>query len=147
MEIEKIIYKAKDGRLFDDPLKCEDYEKTVGILPGSVGDLINELEKDDKQNCYMFGVVLVREKNGTGSIYTRYTANIDYRLEDYVNVSNLTEEQLYESTTIGDFLETLKKLDKDLMCQYMIVYSHNIDLSTPGLMVNFNKEAWPKQKQ
>ena len=47
MEVEKIIYKAKDGRLFYDPLECEDYEKTIGILPGSVGDLINELEKND----------------------------------------------------------------------------------------------------
>ena len=147
MEVDRIIYKAKDGRLFNDPLECEDYEKTIGILQGSVGYLINELEKNDRPKCYMFGIVLVREKDGSSTIYTRYTANLDDKLEDYVNVSNLTEEQRYESFTIGDFLKLLKNLDKDLMCQWMIVFSDNIDLSAPGIMANYNEQAWPKEKK
>jgi hypothetical protein len=45
MEIDTIIYKAKDGRTFTDPLKCEEYEKNLGVIPGSIGELIKILEK------------------------------------------------------------------------------------------------------
>ena len=45
MEIDTIIYKAKDGRTFTDPLKCEEYEKHLGVINGSIGELVKILEK------------------------------------------------------------------------------------------------------
>ena len=45
MEIDTIIYKAKDGRTFTDPLKCEEYEKNLGVIPGTIGELVKILEE------------------------------------------------------------------------------------------------------
>ena len=45
MEIDTIIYKAKDGRTFTDPLKCEEYEKNLGAINGSIGELVKILEE------------------------------------------------------------------------------------------------------
>lgn len=138
MEIEKIIYKAKDGRTFFDPIECEEYEKTIGVLKGSVGELVNELQKNCKEEQYVSGIILVRNVNGTGDIYVRYTGCIDHKLEDYVNVDNLKEEQRYESATIGELINRLKQLDKDLPCQYTIVYSDYIDMHDCGIIANYN---------
>ena len=142
MEEEKIIYKAKDGRLFYDPLECEDYEKSLGVLPNSIGDLINQLEKEHVKGGYMTGIVMIKETNGQTSIYAESTVNIDDKLEDYVNVENLKEEQRYLTAKVDDVVRFLKTLDKDLPCQYMIVYSKYIDLHNPGAMANHNSEVW-----
>ena len=142
MEVEKIIYKAKDGRLFYDPLECEDYEKSLGVLPNSIGDLINQLEKEHVKGGYMTGIVMIKETNGQTSIYAESTVNIDDKLEDYVNVENLKEEQRYLTAEVDNVVKFLKKKDKDLPCQYMIVYSKYIDLHEPGVMANHNKEVW-----
>lgn len=142
MEVEKIIYKAKDGRLFNDPLECEDYEKSLGVLPNSIGDLINQLEKEHVKGDYMTGIIIVKESNGQTSIYAESTVNIDDKLEDYVNVENLKEEQRYLTAKVDDVVKFLKKLDKDRPCQYMIVYSKNIDFQRLGVMANHNKEVW-----
>lgn len=142
MEVEKIIYKAKDGRLFNDPLECEDYEKSLDVLPNSIGDLINQLEKEHVQGGYMTGIVMVKKTNGQTSLYTECTMNIDAYLEDYVNVENLKEEQRYVYTKVDNVVRFLKTLDKDRPCQYMIVYSKHIDLHNPGVMANHNKEVW-----
>ena len=55
MEIDTIIYKAKDGRTFTDPLKCEEYEKHLGVINGSIGELVKILEEKnpDHQVCLM----------------------------------------------------------------------------------------------
>jgi hypothetical protein len=142
MEIDTIYYKAKDGRLFTDPLKCEDYEKTIGILPGSVGALIVELDKIGKPKAYIFCIVYVKSPDGVKSIYVRNTTCVDDQLESYVNVKDLTQEQRYQYETIGDFIKILRKLDKDSQCQYMIVWSDYINFKEPGIMANHNKDVW-----
>lgn len=144
MEVANITYRAKDGKLFLDPLECEEYEKTIGILPGSVGALIADLEKL-KPTMYIHGVVLVREKEANkdeSAIYTRTTMCCDSLLEDYVNVNNLTEEQRYMSETVGCFIKELKKTNKDYPCQYMLAFSHNISMVPAGVMSNYNISAW-----
>ena len=141
MEIDTIYYKAKDGRLFTDPIECEEYEKTIGIISGSIGDLIRELEKKDPSQ-YLFGVLLVK-CGGITSIYTRCTVCCDDQLESFVNVKNLMEEQRYISYTIGMMLEQLRELDKDAPCQYLFVYSPNRNFSNNlGAMANQNSEIW-----
>ena len=147
MEVACIYYKAKDGRIFKDPLECEEYEKTIGILGGSVGELINELEKHAKPEEYVNGMVMVRKADGTGSMYIRCTVCIDDMLEDYVNVENLSKEQRYVAQTVGELLSELKKEDKDLPCQYFLIWSDDIDLKNFGSMSNFNKAAWGEDKK
>lgn len=147
MEIERIIYKAKDGCIFYDPIECQEYEKTIGVLKGSVGELVNELQKNCKEEQYVSGIIFVRNVNGTGDVYVRYTGCIDHKLEDYVNVDNLKEEQRYESSTIGELINRLKQLDKDLPCQYTIVYSDHIDMHDCGMMANYNAAVWNKDKK
>ena len=142
MEVATIIYKAKDGRTFTDPLECEEYEKTLGILPNSVGNLVQLLEKRNP-NDYIFGIVLIKE-NDECSVYTRATVCLDNILEDYVNPENLTEEQRYLSETIGEFLAILRKRDKDAPCQWWIMYNSDRSMRSPGMMANFNNEAWPE---
>ena len=142
MEIDTIYYKAKDGRLFTDPLKCEDYEKTIGILPGSVAQLINELEKLAKPKAYINGIIYVKLPDGKKTVYTQYTTCLDDQLESYVNVKDLTQEQRYLFTTIYSLIEVLRQLDKDSQCQYMIVWSDDIEFSSPGIMANHNKDVW-----
>lgn len=146
MEIAEIYYKAKDGKIFLDPLECEEYEKKIGILDGSVGDLIHTLEKVAQPKDYIFGIALVRKPNGAANVYTRCTAYIGYKLEDYVNVENLSKEQLYESATVDDLIQALKQEDKDLPCQYFLIWSENIDMHGFSMMSNHNKAAWPKDE-
>lgn len=143
MEIAQIYYKAKDGRMFTDPLECEDYEKSIGIIPGSVGDLVKALERLNPE-YYIFGVVMVKEKD-CKSIYARCTVCLDNQLEDYVNVENLREEQRYLSETVSAFIEVLKKTDKDYPAQWMIIFSENIDMSNSGCMALHNPKVWEKK--
>lgn len=140
MEIDTIYYKAKDGRIFTDPLECESYEKTIGILPGSVGDLINDLEKHDMGE-YVFAFIYVSLPDKK-IINTFTTLCLDDYLETYVNVNDLREDQRYVSFTIGQMIEVLSKYDKDAMCQYMISYSNHLNMSNPGIMANYNKSVW-----
>ena len=145
MEIDKIIYKAKDGRIFFDPLECEDYEKTIGVLPGSVGDFIVEMEKQTKPDNFIFGIVKVQDGE-MSSIYTRCTVCVDNMLEDYVNVDNLSDEKRYSVSTAGELIDTMKQLDKDLPCQYFILFSEDINFKCSGIMANYNKKAWSNDK-
>ena len=140
-------YIAKDGMSFDDPIKCQEHEKTIGILKGSVGELVIEIQKNCTDNQFVSGIILVKQAKGKSDIYVRYTGCIDHKLEDYVSVDNLTEEQRYESATIGDLLERLKKIDKGLPCQYMLAYSDYLDMHSPGMMGSYNAKAWSNEEK
>lgn len=141
MEIDTIYYKAKDGRLFTDPIECEEYEKTIDIVSGSIGELIHELEKKDP-SLYLFGILLLK-RGDTKSIYTIGTVCCDDQLESFVNVKDLTEEQRYISYTIGMILERLREQDKDAPCQYFFTYSPYRDFSKDiCAMANQNSKAW-----
>lgn len=137
-------YVAKDGRTFDDALECQEYEKTLGVVSGSVGDFINMLEKNTKRETYIFGVVKVRDGN-TNSLYIRATMPVDDMLEDFVNVEELTEEQRYKVATAGELADTLRKLNQDLPCACFIVFSDNINLGNAGCMECHNQMAWDEE--
>lgn len=142
MEIDTIYYKAKDGRLFTDPLKCEAYEKTIGIMPGTVGALINALEEIGKPKAYVEGVIYVKFPDGKKTIFTPNTFCVDDQLESFVNINYLTQEQRYVSNTMRRLIKMFRQFDKDAQCQYMIVWSEDIDFKEPGIMANHNKEVW-----
>jgi hypothetical protein len=141
MEAE-VTYIAKDGCRFTDPIQCEEYEKTIGVLKNSVADVILELDKHN-ENDYISGVVLVRHrKDGSGHVYTRFTGCVDSMLESFVNISNLTGEQRYMTSTFGELKDELREHDKDDWVQYMIVYSSSMDFEHPGIMANYNPMVW-----
>lgn len=141
MEIDKIIYKAKDGRTFFDPIQCQEYEKKIGIIEGSVGDLISRMEKEMTRDHYIFGIVKVM--NGDKSyLYSRCTVCVDCKLEDYVNVNDLQEESRYVIAKAGELIDTMKQLDKDLPCQWFILFSEDINFKAAAAMANYNKNAW-----
>ena len=144
MKVASIIYEAKDGRLFYDPLECEKYEKTIGILPGTVGALIKNLEELSPTD-YIMGLVVVKEEECC-CFYRRETVCCDSLLEDYVNINNLTEQQRYLYETFGNFIEELKKTNKDYPCQYMIAHSSNINMKPSAVMSNYNEKVWKKDK-
>ncbi len=138
-----VIYRAKDGRTFTDPLKCEDYEKTLGILKGSVGDLVNRLGAFNP-DCYVIGIIKVND-GGKGTIYARFTMCLDHYLEDYVNPENLTKEQRYATYTIGGLIRALREINQDAPCQYMIMFDSDIDFKDNKIMANWNDKAWDQQ--
>lgn len=144
MEVAEIFYKAKDGKLFTDPLKCEEYEKTIGILRGSVAELVYSLETAAKPDEYISGIILVRKPDGGVNTYVLSTACIDDKLENYVNVEDLPKENRYVSATVDGLIRDLKKKNQDLPCQYLLIWSKNIDFSGYGILMNYNRDAWPK---
>ena len=141
MEIDRIFYRAKDGRIFTDPLKCEAYEKTIGILQGSVGMLVNELEKHNAES-YINGMVLVKTRKGMDAAIM-LSASLDDYLESFVNVNDLTKDQRYIYETVGGLIKYLARYDKDLPCQYMILLSDTPDSAkSKTAMANYNPEIW-----
>lgn len=139
-------YVAKDGRMFDDALKCQEYEKTLGVVNGSVGDLIVTLENNTKRETYIFGIVKVKEGDKR-YIFIRATICVDDMLKDFVNVEELTREQRYRVSTAGELTDTLKELDPDSPCQFFIIFSDDIDLNKAGAMSSYNKKAWNEESK
>lgn len=141
MDID-VTYVAKDGCRFKDPLKCEDYEKTLGVLPNSVADVIIQLEKQNPKD-YLFGIVMVKHKDGALTLYTRFTGCCDRVLEDYVTVSSITKEQRYICATFEELIATLREQeDKDSPAQYMIVFDNDMEFKHPGIMASHNPLVW-----
>lgn len=116
--------------------------KLSGILPNSVGNLVQLLEKRNP-NDYIFGIVLIKE-NDEYSVHMRATFCVDEKLEDYVNLDELTKEQRYFIYTIRDLLNFLRKKDQDAPCQWWIVYGKDIEQGQCGMMANFNLKCWPE---
>lgn len=146
MKVKSIYYEAKDGKIFTDPLACEDYEKTIGIVPGSVGDVINYLEKH-KPDDYVNATVVVRREDGSVSICHLYTVCCDGKMDLFVNPESLSQEQRYFTATFADIIKWLGQFDKDLPCQYMIVYSDDIDMNRPGLIANHSVKFWERKEE
>lgn len=141
MEID-MTYIAKDGRRFRDPLQCEDYEKSLGILPGSVGDLkrrLSLLPQDD----YVWALVVVRDKaNDRYAYYQAVTQCIDEQLEDYVNVESLSEEKRYKLYTVREFSMMLENQNQDAACQYMLFHSPQFQGTNVSACANHNPDVW-----
>lgn len=148
MEVSTIIYKAKDGKLFYDPLECEQYENTIGILPGSIADMVRFV-RDNRGNCkYMTGAVFYVWPDGTKTFHSLHTICIDDNLESFVNVKELQEEQRYVSITVDDFIAHYDKEElKDCPCQWLLALSEYIDMREICTMSNGNNpDVWKKKE-
>lgn len=140
-----ITYTAKDGRQFDDPYKCEEYEKRLGTEQGTVARARIDL-KDIGEQKYVFGMLKVRhEGDGDNHFRTYVTRCVDDKLEDYVNVSNLDVDKRWIRNTIGDVLYDLEQFNDDDLCEYEFLYCDHWDFGGEhpcGCIRTHNPKLW-----
>ena len=138
-------YMAKDGKMFKDPLECEEYEKGLGVIPGSVGDIINYLGKQCKPDDYVHGLVYLSEPDGTKSLFQCTTLCVARKLDPFVDLENLDTDQLFIKTQVKEVVEWLGRQDKDSPVQYFLAYSKNIDMTDCGVIEMHNPKLWEKK--
>lgn len=146
MEVDTIYYRAKDGKIFTDPLECENYEKKLGVIPGSVADIISYLNEQCKPESYLHGLVYVLEPDGSKSLYQCTTICVANKLDSFVNIENLDTDQLYIATKVKEVVEWLGRYDKDCPVHYFLCYSKNIDMSNCGIITLNNPKVWKQTK-
>ena len=146
MEVDTIYYRAKDGKLFTDPLECENYEKKLGVIPGSVADIISYLNEQCKPESYLHGLVYVLEPDGSKSLYQCTTVCVANKLDSFVNIENLDINQLFMATKVKEVIEWLGRYDKDCPVHYFLCYSKNIDMSNCGVITLSNPKVWKQTK-
>ncbi len=119
MDID-VVYKAKDGRRFNDPYECEEYEKRLGTKAGTVARARIDL-KALGEDRYVFGMLKVRHDGFTN--YRSYvTRCVDEKLEDYVDVSSLDVDKRWIRSTIGEVLRDMEQYSDDDPCEYEFLY-------------------------
>lgn len=139
MEVSTIIYKAKDGRIFTDPLECEQYEKTIGIVSGSIADMVQYVKDNAGDAKYVSGAVYYRMPDGKKVFHSISTLRIDDKLEAFVNVKDLTEEQRHIAMTMEDFLAYYGKEEmRDFPCQFLLSFSNNYAKDIVAVIGNGN---------
>lgn len=115
-----VIYTAKDGRRFNDPFECEEYEKRLGTEAGTVARARIDL-KALGENTYVFGLLKVRHEGG--NYYRTYVVRcLDDKLEDYVTVSELDVDKRWIRNTISDVLRDMEQFCDNDLCEYEFLY-------------------------
>ncbi len=134
-------YVAEDGRIFDDPLKCQDYENTkMGVIPGTVGSLIKMLSKFPKEK-YCSCLYFIDTDKGK-YIHLRVTFCIDNKLCDYVNIETLDAEKRYFSCTIGELINELKMYGETSKVCGMVVVGDGYEMKNMSVASQTNQEMW-----
>lgn len=139
MEAE-LTYVAKDGTKFKDALQCQQYEERLGVLEGTVAMAKLDLKRLGEEK-YICGMLLV-EHDGGSCLHTYVTMNIDYKLMDYVNPENASEDNRYIRCKIADVLRDLGKYDDDELCEYFLTHSESIDMTNCGCCHTMNHKLW-----
>ncbi len=142
MEAE-VIYKAKDGKKFDDPMECEKYERKLGIKPGTVG-FAKETFRNIGMDMYLNGqLAVLHEKKAVW--HHLITLNIDDYIEDYVNVNNIAQDKRWMKAQVKVVLKYLEQYNDDDECVYMLTFCRNMDFKgTLGTMMQNNEDFWKK---
>lgn len=143
-----ITYTAKDGRQFNDPYKCEEYEKRLGTEPGTVGRARIDL-KALGENNYVFGLLKVRHENVNN--YRTYVVRcLDDKLEDYVTVSSLDVDKRWIRNTISDVLHDMEPFSDDDLCEYEFLYCDHWEFGGEhpfGCCRTHNQELWEEMEK
>ena len=141
---EKAKYVAKDGRQFDDPKRCGQYEKALDTDRNTiefVERLLMSLEG------YVTGIVIC-EHEGHSFSQPFVTVCVDDWLKDYVDVENLTIEQRYiDSSTKRCAAVLRRRFAKEDQCQYMLLVGKGVDMQNCELFYNFNPNLWELLKR
>lgn len=144
MKIET-IYIAKDGTRFADPLICQDYEKNLAKIPGTVGCTKLELKAlgEDK---YVTGMLKVKSEEKGLQFHHFVTVCLDHILEHYVNINDLSEDQRWKVSTVKNILKILDQYEETDDCEYEFVYSDNKYFKKSGCTRSYNQAFWNRAK-
>jgi hypothetical protein len=145
METE-LVYISKDGRKFDDPFKCEEYERFLGKEPGKVGHA-KEALRSIGMGQYLNGYLAVHHD---GQNYWRHfiTTCLDEYLENYVNVNELLEEKRWMTATVADAVRMLEEFDDSDECIYLLTCCRQRDFKGPfGATSQQNNNFWDKTQK
>ncbi len=80
-------------------------------------------------------------------MHTYVTMNIDYKLMDYVNPEDASEDNRYIRCKIADALRDLGKYDDDELCEYFLSYSESINMTGCGYSHTMNHKLWEHIKK
>ena len=147
MDID-VVYKAKDGRRFNDPYECEEYEKRLGTKAGTVGRARIDL-KELGENQYVFGMLKVRHDD-VNHYRTYVTRCVDEKLEDYVTVSSLDVDKRWIRSTIADVLRDMEQFGDDDLCEYEFLYCDHWEFGGEhpfGCCRTHNPDLWEKMEK
>ena len=137
-----MIYYAKDGTRFDDPIKCAEYERTIGVLSGSIGQLKQTLEP--YKDYYVIGLLVVWH-NEHAYYHSFVTYNIESELDEYTDIEELPEEDHYMKCKVSTVIQTIdKNYDDDDLCEYSFFYSKSLRFNILGYMKINNPFLWEK---
>ena len=112
MEVASIIYKAKDGRLFHDPLECEEYEKHLGVINGSIGELVKILE--EKNPDYLVCIMVMwwdKEKK-----QIQIEPYLSVKIADDDDTMAFEKDRIFK---VKNVLKDLRKLPQDAQAQWI----------------------------
>lgn len=137
MELE---YIARDGKRFNDPLLCQDYERSLGPAFGTVARAKIDIKGMGEQR-FINGLLKVYHINKC-HFYGFTTHCIDKHLENYVNPENLEENKRYLSQTFADVLAALNKFDDEDLCEYEFIYSDNRQFNDFACCRTSNNQLW-----
>lgn len=138
----KMIYYAKDGMRFDDPIKCAEYERTIGTLPGTIGQLKKTLEP--YKDYYAIGLLVVWHKEES-HYHSFMTYNIASTLEEYTDIEELPEEERYIKCNVSTIIRVIdEKYDDDDLCEYSFFYSQSLKFNIFCYMKINNPSLWEK---
>jgi len=140
-------YVAKDGRTFDDPLKCQDYEDhQMGVIRGSVAALLESL-KGLPQDNFCTCIFYISEESGK-SIYARVTLDLEPFLSPYVNVEDLDIDARRLTCTIGQLMKGIERYDKDAPVCGMMMHGDNISFNGNVCIFQCNNpECWENKSE
>ena len=140
----KMIYYSKDGMRFDDPIKCAEYERTLGTIPGTIGELKKNLEP--YKDYYAIGMLAVWHKEGA-YYHSFMTYNISNELEEYTDIEELPEEDHYVKCKVSTIIQLIdENYDDDDLCESTLFYSLSLHFDILGYMKTTNRTLWEKLK-
>lgn len=140
----KMIYYAKDGMRFDDPIKCAEYERNLGTLPGTIGELKKTLEP--YKDYYAIGLLVVWHK-GHAYFHSFMTYNISSELEKYTDIEELPEEDHYFKQKVSYIIQMIdENYDDDDLCEITLFYSQSLHCNILSYMKRNNGTLWEKME-
>lgn len=140
MEAE-VLYRAKDGRVFNDAMECEKYERTIGIVPGSIGHLVSMLEDIPGDYCINLTVLFYDHSKQRPSMHIFHSTNNS----DPDDALSFEKNHIF---FVKEAVCRLKELPQDFQCEYLGYTCKSLDgnidsrmlaNSNPIVIDNINK--------
>ena len=145
METE-IKYRAKDGRVFDDPFKCEDYENSLGISPGTIADVLQYLEKEPEEK-HVSGIIICKHE---GVLCSTTFNNIP--IKEYLKDDIYSEEKCKElgwiSSSVKDVIKEIRRsYDDNDLCQITFLIGETRYMKNCIPVTTYNSKLWNPDKE